>query len=243
MTYRQLLMNNWTRILRSPADDGGAPAGDPPAGDPPADDKPAGDPPADDKPAGDPPAGDPPADDKPPVDPATLPPETYTFTPPEGVEIDAKAVELATPVFKELGLTNDAANKVVGLYASQILPGVVTQVQSQVLTDFGLVGFDKWSEQALVDPRLGGAPGKPISEERLGQVMADVARFRDTFGTPELTALLDSTTLGNHPEILAAFASAGKAIGEGEFHRSDNGAPADVPLERSLYGDAFAPKR
>lgn len=47
-------------------------------------------------------------------------PEQYEFTVPEGMALDEKLVEKATPVLKELGLTNDQANKLVGVYAEHI---------------------------------------------------------------------------------------------------------------------------
>jgi hypothetical protein len=52
-------------------------------------------------------------------------PETYELTVPEGFEkLDADAVAAATPVFKELGLSNEQANKlmpVAGEYAKRIV--------------------------------------------------------------------------------------------------------------------------
>ncbi|MDD1107598.1 peptidase, partial [Klebsiella pneumoniae] len=43
-------------------------------------------------------------------------PEKYEFTAPEGAELDSKAVELFEPVARELGLSNDQAQKLAGLW-------------------------------------------------------------------------------------------------------------------------------
>ena len=60
---------------------------------------------------------EPKADDKP-IAPTV--PEKYDFKAPEGQSLDAALVERATPIFKELGLTQDAAQKLVDFYnASQ----------------------------------------------------------------------------------------------------------------------------
>lgn len=161
---------------------------------------------------------------------------------PEGTSFDTSAFEKAEPLFRDLGLTGEQAQKVVDTYAKDILPVVVPQVQAQVLNDFGLVGFHKWEEQCREDPRFGGQPGKPISPEAMQQHMADVARFRDQFGTPALAELLENTTIGNHPEIVAAFAKAGKALADDNFHRSDVSAQGQQSLAEKMYGPAFAPK-
>ena len=48
-------------------------------------------------------------------------PESYTdFSVPEGHTLDAAAIESATPIFRELGLTQDQAQKLVSFYSEQI---------------------------------------------------------------------------------------------------------------------------
>lgn len=47
-------------------------------------------------------------------------PEAYAaFKAPEGFEIDAKALETATPIFKDLNLSQDQAQRLVDFYAEQ----------------------------------------------------------------------------------------------------------------------------
>ena len=47
-------------------------------------------------------------------------PKRYELSAPEGFPIDAEALELATPIFQELGLSNDQANKLMPV-AAQLL--------------------------------------------------------------------------------------------------------------------------
>lgn len=42
----------------------------------------------------------------------------------------------------------------------------------------------------------------------------------ETFGSKELTELLDASGFGNHPAVIRAFWKAGKAISEGNFLNS-----------------------
>ncbi|MEK9737682.1 MAG: hypothetical protein VW239_10220, partial [Candidatus Nanopelagicales bacterium] len=54
------------------------------------------------------------------------------------------------------------------------------------------------------DPEIGGA--------NLQTTLADAKAFLDVVGTPGLREVMDSTRVGNHPEIVRAFAKAGKLL-------------------------------
>src|SRR5262245_60440079 len=56
-------------------------------------------------------------------------PEKYEFKAPEGVTLDTGLVNDFTPLAKELGMSQDAAQKVVDLYASKVLPRLATAQQ------------------------------------------------------------------------------------------------------------------
>src|SRR4051812_21105599 len=55
------------------------------------------------------------------TDPAI--PDQYQLTAPEGLTLDPVAIELATPVFRELGLSNEQANKLMPV-AGQFAQGL-----------------------------------------------------------------------------------------------------------------------
>ena len=60
-----------------------------------------------------PPTNEPAAEPK----PGSAAPESYTdFSVPEGHTLDAAAIESATPLFRELGLSQDQAQKLVDFY-------------------------------------------------------------------------------------------------------------------------------
>jgi len=60
-----------------------------------------------------------PADDKKP-DPAAGAPEKYAdFEAPEGLTVDPKVIESAVPIFKELNLSQDQAQKLFDFYTTQ----------------------------------------------------------------------------------------------------------------------------
>lgn len=197
-----------------------------PAGD--ADDtQPAGD---NTQPAGDEgsqPAGD--ADDK------VAAPEAYELkvTDAEGKDIplDADTLAAATPIFKAANLTNDQAQAVVAHYAKDVLPTVANTVQQQTLDLLGLGDMGQWAAQLKTDKEFGG--------KDYDKNLTIIAAGRDAFATPELRAVLETSRLGNHPEVVRLFYKLGLAKQEAGVVVGDAGTkPNDG---RGLYSPAYSP--
>lgn len=173
------------------------------------------------------------------ADGADGPPEKYelslTVKDAEGkdqkVDIDPVLLTEATPILKELGLSNEQANKVAGL-----VPKVQERLIQQQNDDFSAVKAG-WAKEAQADEEIGGKKWK--------ETQAFAARALDHFGAPKgspFRALLDETGLGNHPEMIRMFRKIGEAAGEdGTFARGD--AKIDKkPREEVLYPED-APKK
>lgn len=154
-------------------------------------------------------------------------PEKYELTAPEGTEIDERILAEADPVFRELGLNNDQANKLMPL------AGKFAEKLQQASLDAHLAMAADWAKKAQADKEIGG--------KNWGETEAAVARALDKFGAPEgspFRKLLDDTKLGNHPEMIRMFAKIGKAIGEdGDFVRADGGAAIKPDRLAALYPD------
>lgn len=213
-------MNLFERLLfrrlcnEQPAEGGAAPAASEPAapsGDaqaPAADpakaegDKPQpgteGDKPQDDKPAEvDKPAEEPDNKDKKPEGA----PEKYEFKAGEGVELDQEALKDFEPLARELNLTNEQAQKLVDMYGTKLLPMVQKQ-QAEAWQK----QTEGWAESVKADKEIGG--------DKLTSSISTAQRALETFGTPELKEYLNTTGLGNHPELVKAFVKIGKAMSE-----------------------------
>lgn len=182
-------------------------------------------PPADDKPAADP-ASEESADEAPadagndPADPADggdadgdaggeeeeaegAPEEYADFTAPEGVELDAEALDAFRPVAKELNLTQEQAQRLVDLQ-SQTAQRWSQQVQEHVTnTRMG------WREASQNDKEFGG--------DKFQENLAVAKEGRDLFGDDELKTLLDETGIGDHPAVIRFFYKAGLANREHDF--------------------------
>lgn len=154
------------------------------------------------------------------------PPETYdlkvTTKDTEGaeteVEIDKALLDEATPTFKELGLTNEQANKLAPL---------AVKVQERLLTqqaDNFTALKTEWAKEAKADKDIGGA--------KWAETEALAARALDTFGAPSakdkdgnetnpFRILLNDTGLGNHPDMIRMFRAIGEKLGEDQIKPSD----------------------
>lgn len=122
------------------------------------------------------------------------------FTAPEGMELDGQAIAAATPLFQELGLTQEQAQKLVDFQSQQVKAASESQVEafSQLKKD--------WGDQAKSDTEYGGDK----FDENIG-----VARVAlDKFGTPELSKLMDEFGVGNHPEMIRFMVRVGRTVKE-----------------------------
>ena len=133
------------------------------------------------------------AADKPDDKPAGAP-EKYELQLPEGFSLDPQVMTEFEPVLRELNLDNAQASKLAGLYG---------QLRQSEAAAYGET-VQEWGKQAAADPEIGG---KAFTEN------VELARSAlATHGSPELKGLLDSTGLGNHPEVIRFFARVGKTI-------------------------------
>lgn len=163
------------------------------------------------KPEGEKPEGEKPEAAKPPEEGA---PEKYEdFAAPEGVKLDAEAVEEFKGLAKELGLKQADAQKVADLGPKLMQKWQAQQAEALSTT------VAQWADDTRTDKEIGG--------DKLDENLAVSRKALDTFGTPELKTLLNESGLGNHPEIIRAFYRAGKAISEDTHVRGNGTSPAN----------------
>jgi len=102
-------------------------------------------------------------------------PESYTFTDKEGkaIEVDKTLMEAATPIFRELGLDNSKAQKLVELWN--------TQVNAKAADTNKTIAAqrEKWTQEVLADPLIGGD---------LSKVQERVGRLYNAIGDPALVS-------------------------------------------------------
>ncbi len=133
-------------------------------------------------------------------------PEKYEFKAPEGFEgqLDEQALESFEPVARELGLSQEQADKLVNLHAQNLANHAKSQQEawsSQV---------EAWQTELKQDPEFGGAK----FEENVGHAQKAVRQF----GGDDFIKALDETGMGNHPAFIRAFSQIGKSMSEDKLH-------------------------
>jgi len=152
-------------------------------------------------------------------------PEKYELKAPEGMQLDASAIEAATPIFKDLGLTSEQAQKLSDVYASQMAR--MAQQQRETWTK----QHEGWVSDMKADAEFGGekfASSLSTMSHVIGKVMGSEA---DAF-----KQMLDMTGAGNHPQMARLLYRVGKALGEDGLVR---GGPAGAMTENDLANSLF----
>ena len=151
-------------------------------------------------------------------------PEAYEFTMPEGMELDQAMADAATPVFKELGLTQEQADKLVALQADAV----------QRQAEASQAAFDKqlndWATELKNDSEFGG----DAFDENAGIARTAI----DKLGSEGLKDMLDSTGIGNHPELFKFCLKVGKLLSEDDPGSGDAGEGETSIAERMYPNDA-----
>ncbi len=156
-----------------------------------------------------------PTDGKPAPTTATGAPETYAdFTAPEGYTLDKSAIDAFVPIAKELGLTQEAAQKLVGFHTAQMIEAAKAPAATYEATR------NDWQAKVKADPDL----AKAVNGDKVGleAVKLDIGRALTAMGDPQLAgefkSAMDLTGAGDHPAFvktlwkLAQFATEGKHV-------------------------------
>lgn len=143
--------------------------------------------------------------------------EELKFEVPEGVELDEADLGAFKDILKDESLTKQQlAQKVLDIAVNREkarAEGFVTQVNG-------------WAEAVKADKELGVPENLAIAKNVI-----------DTFGNDEVRNLLNSTGMGNHPEVVRLCLKIGKAISEDTFTRGKQ-APKTAAGDAAtiLYG-------
>lgn len=132
-----------------------------------------------------------------------IPEEYADFTLPDGMQMDAELLEDFKPLAKELGLSQEKAQKLVDLQAK-----AMQKMHTDRLAEYeGLKA--QWAKDTKADKEIGGDKGDQYdSNVEIAQ------RAMNTFATPELKQLLNEYGLGNHPELVRLMVRIGKGMKE-----------------------------
>jgi len=146
-------------------------------------------------------------------------PETYTdFNFPEGVQVDDALMSEATKVFKELGLSQESAQRVVDL---QI--GAIQSHQDSVIKT-----MDGWEAELKADKDFGG--------DNFDENISVAKNGVDKLNIEGLSDFLERSGLGSNPFIVKAFWAIGKMMKE-DSPGAGNPPNQEKSREERMYPD------
>ena len=140
---------------------------------------------------GDATTGDKPAETAPQV------PEKYEFKAVDGAVLSEEILAAYGEVAKELKLTQGAAQTLL----DKMAPAIAAQQLAHVE-----MARTQWIADAKADKEFGG--------EKLAESLTIAKRALDAFASPALRDLLNSSGLGDNPEVIRLFVKVGQAISE-----------------------------
>jgi len=127
---------------------------------------------------------------------ASAPEEYSVFDLPEDFSFNDETLSDYHTFAKENKLTQEQAQRGVDMVAKMKEAEMSQWVEQQ----------KSWVEDAKSDTEYGG--------EKFDENISIAVKARDSFGTPEFNEMLDSSGLGNHPEMIRFLNRVGKAISE-----------------------------
>ena len=149
-------------------------------------------------------------------------PEKYgDFTFPEGMPINQERLDKATAVFREIGLSQEQAQKLIDLETAAT--GEFQEAQKAALAQ----QLAQYRQDARTDPEIGGADHKAK--------MAIANKALSKFGSPELIKALSESGWSSHPEMARLLYRIGKSTtDDGVFLPSNSNRRRSAA--ETLYG-------
>jgi hypothetical protein len=157
-------------------------------------------------------------------------PDKYELKLPDNAGVDAAIVEKTAAKARELGLSQDNAQKTLEFVAQEAAAEVTARLAAYAPpSDANPTGGEKWREQdetwraaSLADKDLGN--GKP---EQLQAVVGLATKVVAKFGDADLTGFFEKSGLGSNPATLRFLSRIGKAMSEGSLVIAETPTVAD----------------
>jgi hypothetical protein len=160
-------------------------------------------------------------------------PETYAeFKVPEGATLDAALIAEVTPIFKELGLSQDAAQKLVEFQAKHSIASEAKL--NKAVADMRA----EWRDAIKADPAIGADLEK--TKTAIGRLKSQLpAEIRTSFDDA-----MNLTGMGDHPAIVRGLFELAKLVNEGtpvtgsgpsELGQNRSGQPTRPTAAQALY--------
>jgi hypothetical protein len=158
--------------------------------------------------------------------PASTVPEKYELKLPDNAVLQAVDVEETAALAKELGLSNEAAQKLLDKRNQDRASFIEGQ------QEFLATSVATWENAVKADPEIIGDKGQDFKTNiNLAQ------QALQKFGTPEFVKALKETGYGSHPEVVRFMVRIGKAMRDDVMHEGRAGGPGKPrDMAEKFYG-------
>ena len=151
---------------------------------------------------------------------ASTAPETYAaFKAPEGVTLDPKLLETVTPIFKELGLSQEAAQKLIDLQVARELESAKAPKAT-----YDTLRSD-WRKETTSHKDISDFVDKASGKTGIEGVKVNIGRALAALGDTELASgfksAMDLTGAGDNPHFVRVFNKLASLVVEGTAVRGN----------------------
>lgn len=148
-------------------------------------------------------------------------PESYEdFSVPENIEVDAAVLTNFKELAKEANLSQANAQKLVDMQTK------LMQEHAEASNKAWIDTKNSWEEAAKTDKEYGG--------QQFNDNLAVAKKALDTYGSPALREVFETTGVGSNPEVIRFCVNVGKTIKEADIVKGTTQATEATMLER-LY--------
>lgn len=157
-------------------------------------------------------------------------PEAYSdWKLPEGFELDDKINEAAKPLFKELGLTQDNAQKLVDFYNEHAKR--ISEERDKGLMDYWQKTRSDWRDELKKDDVVGKLVGENGNFGPDSALITTVNKALDGLQDPKLVSdfkdAMELTGAGDNPAFVKVLYALSKKVTEGSSYAAGNPSPLD----------------
>lgn len=160
-------------------------------------------------------------------------PEAYAdFTMPEGYQADEEVMGELHSVFKDLNLSQDKAQDLLGKLMAIQEKQLGTPEQQMQAAEQQIVALNsRLAEECRNLPEIGG--------EKFSQSLATASKVMQTFGTPELRSVIALTGVGSHPEFFKMMVAIGSKMAPDTFEHGGEEAQTTQRGADIMFGHLF----
>lgn len=173
--------------------------------------------------------------------PESAAPEKYeAWKTPDGYEIDPEAIKDAEPLFRELGLSQEKAQKLIDLYSKHGIKSL--EEHNARASKWWNDRQQKWRDDMKKDPELSKLVGSNGNFGPDSPIVQTVNRALDGLQNPKLVSdfkeAMDSTGAGNNPAFVKVFYALASKVTEGTSYAS-NGNPVNLSRRPTAAGAMY----